>query len=206
MNHSPQKKIKFCVESGIVGGIPAPGLYFGSGVYPEIIESSRETFQRYEKSLNATILGFLQVDSRGSVNVSRRGVGISGAIGPGGFIDICDAADLIIFIGTWMVKGEVSITDGKMQISKPGQHKFVSLLDEITFNAPAAIERGKKVYYVTEIGLLQLSKQGLVLKKSMPGIDIQRDIIRNCPARIIIPDDVVEAEPHIITGKIFNFN
>ena len=38
------------------------------------------------------VLGFLQIDSHGNVNVSRRGPGIKDYVGPGGFPSIIQSA------------------------------------------------------------------------------------------------------------------
>jgi propionate CoA-transferase len=66
-------ELVFTTETGVYGGLPAPGVYFGGAVNPIRLESSAWMFRFYKDNLDATVLGFLQVDSAGNVNVSRRG-------------------------------------------------------------------------------------------------------------------------------------
>ncbi len=67
------KDITFTTEGGTYGGLPASGIYFGSAISPERLLSTAEMFHLYETQLDTAVLGFLQVDSQGNVNVSHRG-------------------------------------------------------------------------------------------------------------------------------------
>ena len=69
-------------------------------------------FRFYQAQLDATVLGLLQVDSDGNVNVSRRGETISDYVGPGGFPFIVQAAGTVIFVGTWMAGARWRIDEG----------------------------------------------------------------------------------------------
>jgi hypothetical protein len=60
------------------------------------------------------------------------------------------------FIGSWMVGAHIEIHDGKIMIVKPGEQKFIDKVDEITFSGPEALKHGKKVYYCTNVGVLNL--------------------------------------------------
>ena len=49
------------VESGVLGGIAAPGAFFGAAINPEHMVSSAEAFRRIYDHLDAIIVGALQV-------------------------------------------------------------------------------------------------------------------------------------------------
>ena len=179
------KHFTFTTESGAYGGLPVSGMYFGAAINPIKLISSAETFQLYEQKLDATVLGMLQVDSRGNVNVSRRSAHASDYVGPGGFTDIVTYAKTIIFIGKWMQGGRYSLEKGRLSIVKPGKPKFVDHVDEISFNGQEALASGKNVFYVTNIGVFKLMREGLTLVNIMPGIDLGKDILKNATAKIV---------------------
>src|SRR5690606_20446978 len=132
-------------ESGVFGGLPSPGLYFGTAANPTEMVSSVEAFRRMDQHLDAAILGMLQADSDGNVNVSNRGEGAINYVGPGGFIDITTCADLIVFCGSWMAHADIAVEGTRMVVRKPGKAKFVEKVDEITFCGQEALRRGKRV-------------------------------------------------------------
>jgi propionate CoA-transferase len=180
-------QFKLTTEAGTYGGIPAPGIFFGTAVNPERIESSAWMFNLYQSNLDTTVLGFLQVDSAGNVNVSKRGDSVVDFVGPGGFCDITQGAKTIIFVGSWMVGGEYDLQGGELQIIKPGKSKFVKQVDHITFNAQQAVKQNKRVYYITDVGIFKLTTKGLQLCEAVAGIDIEKDIVKGCGADIIVP-------------------
>ncbi|MGD0280280.1 MAG: CoA-transferase, partial [Smithella sp.] len=171
------KDIIFTAEGGAYGGLPASGVYFGAAISPQRLLSTAEMFHLYEKKLDTCVLGFLQVDSAGNVNVSHRGPKMINFVGPGGFTDIVECARTIIFVGNWMDKAKYELKGGRVSIKKPGKNKFVDKVDQITFNAKEALKAGKRVFYVTTVGVFKLTQAGLELIELMPGIDIQRDIV-----------------------------
>jgi propionate CoA-transferase len=63
--------ITFTTESGPYGGLPASGIFFGAAINPLRLESSAWMFHHYYESLDAALLGFLELDSTGSVNSDR---------------------------------------------------------------------------------------------------------------------------------------
>lgn len=178
--------VTFLVESGTVGGLPAPGLYFGAALCPERIISSAELFALCYERLDAACLGILQADSAGNVNVSKRGEGARGYVGPGGFTDLTAAARTLIFVGAWMARAEVALAGGRVRIVKPGIAKFVDRVDEITFSGPHALAAGQRVYYATHVGLFRLTRRGMELAGVMPGIDVRRDILSG-PMKVVLP-------------------
>ena len=181
------------------------GIFFGASINPEKILSSARMFHLIYEKLDITLLGLLQVDSKGDVNVSKRGEGPINYVGPGGFTDMTVAAKTIIFIGTWMLGAHTEIQEGKIVITKPGQSKFIDKVDEITFSGSEALQHGKKVYYCTNVGVFQLTERGMELIEVMPGIDIQKDIINGCSMKIVPtePGRVSVVSESIVTGKGF---
>ncbi|WP_020568677.1 malonate decarboxylase subunit alpha [Neolewinella persica] len=194
----------FTTEAGAFGGLPAPGIFFGATVGPDHLEPSSKMFARYHDHLDMAVLGFLEVDTKGNVNVSKKGPEVTDYVGPGGFPDIVYGAKNIIFIGHWMHKAEFGHEEGKVKLLRKGIPKFVEQVSEISFNGQEALRQGKTVLYVTNVGYFKLTKHGLQLIARFPGIDIEKDILANCEACIYIPQD--ESVPIIDSALEFSFN
>ena len=198
-------ELNVMTESGVLGGLPTPGVHFGAAVNPTEIVSSAEAFRRIYDHLDAVVLGALEVDSDGNVNVSKRGEGAINYVGPGGFIDLTTSARLIVFCASWGDGSDIRIEDGRIRIVEPGKPKFIDQVDEITFNGQQALEKNKLVYYITHVGAFQLTARGMELISLMPGIDMQKDIIDACPMKVVLPEsgEVPTADASIITGEGF---
>lgn len=197
------KSITFTTESGPYGGLPASGIFFGAAVNPERLESSAWMFHHYPEHLDAAMLGFLQLDSGGNINLSNRGPRMLDYVGPGGAPSIIDSAKTVFFVGKWMQGAEVSIHDGTLRVDKPGIPKLMEQVDEVTFNGSVGLARGKRIFYVTDLALLELTGDGLTLRAVMPGIDIERDLLANSKARIHIHDDPEIVPAAVVTGEGF---
>jgi propionate CoA-transferase len=199
-------RVTFAVESGPLGGLPAPGVYFGASFSPERMLSSAEMFKLCYRRLDATCLGVLQADGNGNVNVSRRGDGPRNYVGPGGFIDLSTAARTVIFVSAWMAHGEVSVEGGKLRVRKRGRPKFVERVDEITFNGRRALAAGKKVFFATHVGLFRLTGAGMELAAVMPGVDVRRDVLDFAPMKIVLPrsGQVPLVPTAVVTGDGFS--
>ncbi len=180
--------LKFTTEAGSLGGIPQPGIFFGSAIMPDKLISSLEMFQLYEARLGLAILGYVQVDEKGNVNASLKGHRIQDTVGPGGFMDIIYGAKVVVFVGSWHAHATYAMQEDRITLVKPGKPKFVRQVDQITFSAREALRLGKTVYYVTHVGIFRLTSAGLVLDKTAPGVDVQQDILRMCSAKIYVPD------------------
>ena len=205
VDHGLSDQLLFTTEAGSYGGLPAPGIFFSAAIGPEHLESSLEMFHRYENDLDVAVLGFLQVDSAGNVNASHRGPRLTDVVGPGGFPDIAAGAHTVIFVGTWMANARFAIENRGLRILKPGACKFVETVDHITFSAREALRMGKNVFYVTNVGVFALTPKGLELRQVMPGIDVERDILQCCTAKIHLPAHgkvAVVPEP-VLSGKGF---
>ncbi|HOZ47981.1 MAG TPA: CoA-transferase [Candidatus Hydrogenedentes bacterium] len=192
-------------ESGVVGGIPAPGVFFGAAVAPREITTSVEVFQRCYRRLDVSILGVLQADSDGNVNVSKRGEGAINYVGPGGFMDFTTAASTIYFVSSWMAGGRIEMAGDRVRVVERGRPKFVQAVDEITFNGRQALALGKRVFFITHVGVFRLTEGGMELMKVMPGIDIQKDILDVASMRVVLPEsgEVPVVDASVVTGEGF---
>ncbi len=199
-------QLLFTTEAGAYGGLPAPGIFFSAAIAPKHLESSVDMFRRYAAGLDVAVLGFLEVDGAGNVNASHRGDRLTDIVGPGGFPDIAAGARTIIFIGTWMAHAQFELAGDRLRIARPGPCKFVKELRHITFNAQEALRMGKRVFYVTNVGVFALTARGLELREALPGIDIREQILNVSTAAIRLPEDggVARTEPAVLTGKGFH--
>ncbi|MCB9284320.1 MAG: hypothetical protein H6563_09630 [Lewinellaceae bacterium] len=205
VEHGLEEDYLFTTEAGSYGGLPAPGIFFGAAVNPQHLEPSSDMFHRYQTDLDVAVLGFLQVDSEGNVNVSKRGPDITDYVGPGGFMDITSGAHTIVFIGKWMHNAQFQVEGDEVHLLRPGKPKFVEEVDEITFNGREGVKAGKNIYYVTNVGLFQLTAEGLTLRAVFPGIDVGKDILMQSKAHIVVPPagQIEVIDGGIVSGKGF---
>lgn len=136
---------------------------------------------------------------------SKRGEGVRNYIGPGGLINIAESAQTIIFVGHWMANGQYRVQNGALSIKKRGKVKFVDKVDEVTFCARRALNSGRKVFYVTTVGVFQLTTDGLQIVYVVPGVDIEKDIVQTSTAKFILPkdNDVSQVPTPVVTGHNF---
>ncbi len=163
-------------EQGLIGGAPASGNEAGaSRNYSAMIDQPYQ-FDFYDGGgLDLAFLSFAEVDASGNVNVSRFGGRI---VGPGGFINISQNAQCVVFCGTLTAgKSELEFAKGRLRISLDGGgQKFVPKVQQVTYNGPYGRERRQRVLYVTERAVFQRGEAGLELIEIAPGVDIDRDI------------------------------
>jgi propionate CoA-transferase len=199
------KEVTFLVETGAVGGLPAMGIFFGAAINPKQLMSSAQVFHLCQEKLEVTVLGLLQADSEGNINVSKRGEGPINYVGGGGLPDLVAAARKMIFIGSWMANARMAIEGGKLKILKPGTCKFIERVDEITCSGQQALKLGKDPYYCTNVGIFHLTQRGMELIEVMPGVDIRKDILEVCPMKVVLPEsgEVRTVSEDIVTGRGF---
>ena len=199
------KHLTMINESGVFGGMAAPGIFFGAAINPTEIVSSATAFERVYQRLDWAILGALETDSSGNINVSKRGEGARNYVGPGGFIDLVTNAKALVFCSAWGEQAQIEVQDGKVFVGNRGTPKFIDKVSEITFNGAEALKQGKKVFYVTHVGAFQLTERGMELIYVMPGIDPQKDVIDACSMRVVLPEKgaPVVAGQDIVTGRGF---
>jgi propionate CoA-transferase len=165
------------VESGPVGGLPAGGLSFGCSARPEAIIDQPAQFDFYDGGgLDIAILGAVEVDACGSVNVASIGNRFAGV---GGFVNIAQNARRVVFCLT-LTAGEIAVSAeaGQLRILSEGRHpKFVPELRHVCFHGPSALQRGQQVLYITERAVFELVAGGLSLVEIAPGIDLERNVL-----------------------------
>ncbi len=148
------------VESGPIGGVPASGLNFGCSHFPEAIIDQPSQFDFYDGGgLDIAVLGAVEVDAEGSVNVTSFADRFAGV---GGFVNIAQSARRLVFCCTFQAKG---------------QPKFVRQIQHVCFHGPTGFARGQQVLYVTERAVLELTAGGLRLIEISEGYDLQKDIL-----------------------------
>jgi len=192
-------------ETGVIGGIPAPGMFFGAAACPEKMIPSCDVFRLIYERLDVAVLGVIEADSEGNVNVSKRGEGPINYVGPGGFIDITTGARMVLFVAAWMPRAKVRVQGDRLVIVERAGPKFKDRLAEITFSGQQALKAGKKVFFATTVGLFELTERGMELRRVMPGIDIRKDILELSSMRVVLPEsgDVPTVDRSIVTGEGF---
>jgi len=171
------KDVCMTVESGGIGGLPAPGRYFGSTIGPDMVCDMASQFDFYDGGgLDICFMGALEVDRHGNVNVHRRP---DRYVGIGGFGNITSASRAVVFCFSFRAHGLIAEEqDGQVKIVQEGSiQKLREQVDTISFSAEKAKERGQKVLYVTERCVFRLGEKGLTLCQVYPGIDLQKDIL-----------------------------
>jgi propionate CoA-transferase len=165
-------------EQGLIGGAPATGNEPGAARNYHAMIDQPYQFDFYDGGgLELAFLSFAEVDVHCNVNVSRFGNKI---VGPGGFINISQNAQTIVFSGTFTSGGlDIDWPDGNTRISREGRDKkFVRAVEQVTYSGTLANENGQRALYVTERAVFRRNEAGrLELVEHAPGIDIERDIL-----------------------------
>ncbi len=176
------------VEAGPIGGVPASGLSFGCSHYPEAIIDQPSQFDFYDGGgIDIAVLGAVEVDEQGSVNVSCFAGRFAGV---GGFMNISQSARRLVFCSTFTAGGlQVEAADGILRICHEGQHiKFVKAVTHVSFHGPTALARGQRVIYVTERAVFELTESGLQLVEVADGIDLTRQILDLMQFKPVVKD------------------
>lgn len=165
-------------EHGSYGGIVMPGWQFSANMSPSALLDGATQFDAIDGGLcKFTALSFAEYDETGVVNVSKFGKVNPGA---GGFIDIAQNAERLVFAGTFTTAGlKVSVSDGKLKIENEGKvKKFVKKAESITYRAQDGVrDRGQQTIIVTERAVFRCLDTGLELIEIAPGIDLQAQVL-----------------------------
>jgi propionate CoA-transferase len=190
--------ITLTTEPGVIGGVPAGGLNFGTGTNMDALLDQPYQFDFYDGGgLDVAFLGLAQADKAGNLNVSKFGPKLAGA---GGFINISQNAKKIVFVGTFTAGNlKVSVQDGKLRIDQEGKvKKFIDQVEHITFSGKYAVMKNQPVLYVTERCVFTLSKEGLELIEIAPGINLEENILALMDFKPIIKE-----LPRLMDERIF---
>lgn len=111
--------------------------------------------------------------------------------GCGGFIDISQTVQKIIFSGTMVVGSKATWNDKGLVIEKEGHaQKFVEQVHNMDFNASYAKSLNQEVYYVTERAVFQLTDEGVKLIEIAAGLDLEKDILSNIAFQPMIAEEL----------------
>ena len=176
-----QDLVTLTVDPGIIGGVPLGGDDFGAALnFDAAIDHPYEFDFIDGGGLDMACLGFAECDGAGNINASRFGKRLSGC---GGFINISQNSKKVVFVGTFTSGGfKAEVKDGAMVIHQEGKfRKFVDAVGQITFSGAVAAKQDQDVLYVTERCVFRLTPDGLALAEVAPGVDAERDILRQLP-------------------------
>jgi propionate CoA-transferase len=186
-------------EQGLIGGAPATGNEVGASRNYQAIVDQPYQFDFYDGGgLELAFLSFAEVDQECNVNVSRFGDRI---IGPGGFINISQNAQTMVFSGTFTSGGlDISWTDGRAHIAREGREKkFVKRVQQLSYSGAFANERGQTTLYITERAVFRRNAASrLELIEIGPGIDLDRDVLAQMEFRPDVSPNLIPMD-----GRIF---
>jgi len=155
--------------------------------------------------VDAFFLGGGQIDGEGNVNVSRLSSRPHVTAGVGGFIDITAHARSIVFCGYFTAGGlDQEIEAGQLRIRKDGKsRKFVEQVEHVTFSGKRAREQKQEVLFVTERAVLKLEPEGLTVIEIAPGIDLERDVLKQADTALRVSPNLKVMEAKLFEPKRF---
>lgn len=184
-------------EQGLVGGLPMSGLDAGAAVNFDAMVDQPYQFDFYDGGgLDIAFLSFAEISPRGDVNISRFGGRI---VGVGGFVNISQGARTVVFSGTLTAGGLQTSWNGDagaLSIDVEGRaRRFVSEVEQVSFNGQLAVERGQHVVFVTERAVFELDRHGrMQLVEIAPGVDLERDVLALIAFPIAVPHEPKEMD------------
>jgi propionate CoA-transferase len=192
--------VSFTLEQGHIGGVPATGTDFGLVRNQFAMVDAGYQFDWYNGGgLDVAILSFAEVDRHGHVNVSKFGGRIAGI---GGFVNISQGAKRVIFVGTMKAgKPRLRFRDGGLTVEREaGAIKFVSSVEQISFNGEYARRWHVPVIYVTERAVFELHDDGLVMTEIARGVDLERDVLQQMGFRPRIANPLKNMDARLFGG------
>ncbi len=191
--------VTWVIEQRTVGGVPLPDFQFGCSSNAEAFVAPPHQFAYFQAGgFDASLLSFLQIDKNGSVNVSKLAMRPHVTAGAGGLVDITSRARRIVFPGYFNAGARVSLHDGKLVMDREGRvAKIVDQVDHVSFSGRRGIAQGQDVTYVTERCVMKLRPEGLVVTEVAPGIDVERDVLRQAETESRVADDLRAMDPRL---------
>jgi len=190
-------KISLTIEAGSFGGVPESGLAITASANVESIISHADMFIFYDGGgIDLAVLGAAEIDKQGNVNVSK----FDGrAVGPGGFVNITQSTQKIIFVCSFMTgKTKLEIKSGQLSIIEEGKaSKFVDKVEQITFSGEYANDTGKEILYVTERAVFRLTPGGVELIEIAPGVDLEKDVLSRMAFQPLVSKQLKTMDPRI---------
>lgn len=188
MEENVDDKVTLISESGLIGGIPAPGGDFGAHYNPLVMYNQTDHFSFFDQGgLDAAVFGLSEVDRDGNVNTTYLNGKIAGV---GGFPNISANAKHSIFVGYFTAGGlKCHVEDGKLVIDQEGRfRKFVNRCAQLSFNADQCLAKGNKITFISERCVIRRTEEGMVLTEIAPGIDLQTQILDQMEFAPVIPE------------------
>ncbi len=178
-------------ESGNIGGIPGNSVAeFGAHYNGEAMLQQDQLFNWFDGGgLTMAFAGLSQTDREGNLNAGTFG---GRPNGPGGFINTTQHAKKVVFCGTFTA-GPLSVRpeNGGLAILKEGTiRKFLNKVEQVGFSGKYALASGKKVIYVTERAVFQLTEDGLMLTEIAPGVDLEENILNQMDFKPLISPEL----------------
>lgn len=192
-------------EQGLIGGAPATGNEPGASRNYQAMVDQPYQFDFYDGGgLELAFLSFAEADEHCNVNVSRFGDRV---IGPGGFINISQNAQTMVFSATFTSGGlDIGWPDGQTRIAREGREKkFVRQVQQVTYSGTLAHENGQRTIFVTERAVFRRNEAGrLELIEIGPGVDLERDILAQMEFRPAIAPDLKLMDARIFLPQRIN--
>jgi acyl CoA:acetate/3-ketoacid CoA transferase len=191
-----EEDLLLTIETGVLGG-----LFNGTGFHANMTSflDTPGIFSVYGSGLiHAAFFSMLEFDAEGNVNLLRYG---DTWVGPGGSMDIAEAVDEVTFCGTLRAGGlRAAGRDGRLVIEAEGRSaRAVEAVQGVVFNGPKMGAQGKRVRYVTERAVFELTAGGVKLVEVAPGIDVERDVLDQMAFKPEIAGPITTMEPAIFT-------
>jgi propionate CoA-transferase len=83
------------------------------------------------------------------------------------------------------------VRDGGIRIEKEGKHRrFVSAIEQRTYDWAGGWRRGQKARFITERAVLEADELGLTVVEMAPGVDLDRDVLANFEIRPRVSDHI----------------
>jgi propionate CoA-transferase len=184
--------MKFTVENGPLGGIPAGDQAFGAMYNADAVYDQTSQFELYEgQGLDFTGVGALEIDQSGNVNVFRTGDKIFGVGGSNHTMlarKVVVCAKFQVGSGCHQENGHIVYTDGSA-------NRFVPNVEYICLSAGIAQKNGQKIIYVTERGVFVLGKKGLILTEIGRDIDLEKQILSRLPFPVEVSQNLKTMAP-----------